>query len=319
MTEKLIRWLRILYAIQAKPRITVKELADKCDTTERTIYRDLRALDLFAPITNEGYGKGYTFTGNFALYPLNWTEQEALAFSMLPSLLSKSKLPPEFDSAYDKVMAAHLMRKSQDKEIFNRVSEMIQMGTPAFQEEGSNFLPQIIQAILSEQSIETTYHTQSRNDLTERVIDPYYLVPREQRFYLIGYCHLAGGIRTFRISRFKHVEILDQSFDKVDFNIRQYLKNTWSIERGETNIRFKIKFSPEVARYIKEEEMFVRPNMTDLLGGGLLFEVTVNNDREFLQWVMQYGPNAEILEPVSYRDQMRKQLKQWIAQYDRQP
>lgn len=317
MAEKLIRWLQILYAIQTKPGITVKELADKCETTERTIYRDLRALDVFAPIMNEGYGKGYTFTGNFALYPLNWTEQEALAFSMLPSLLNKSKLPPEFDSAYDKVMAAHLMKKSQDKEIFNRVSEMIQMGSPAYQEESPNFLPQIIQAILSEQSVETTYHTQSRNELTERVIDPYYLVPREQRLYLIGYCHLVREVRTFRLSRFRKVSLLNRSFDKGKFNIKQYLKNTWSIERGEKEIRFKVKFYPEVARYVKEEEMFVRPHMTDLPDGGLLFEVIVNNDREFLRWVMQYGPNAEILEPVSYREQMRKQLKQWIAQYNR--
>ncbi|WP_317628396.1 hypothetical protein [Paenibacillus darwinianus] len=30
------------------------------------MYRDMRILDLIAPITNEGYGKGYRFVGNFA-------------------------------------------------------------------------------------------------------------------------------------------------------------------------------------------------------------------------------------------------------------
>lgn len=316
MAEKLIRWLRILNAIQTKPGITAKELADKCETTERTIYRDLRALDVLAPITNEGYGKGYTFAGNFTLYPLNWTEQEALAFSVLPSLLDKSKLPPGFDSAYDKVMAAHLRKKSQDKEILNRVGEMIQMGTPAYREEGPNFLPQIIQAILSEKTIEAAYHTQSRNELTERLIDPYYLVPREQRFYLIGYCHLAREVRTFRLSRFRDVKLTDRFFEKGNFNIRHYLKHTWSIERGTKSIRFKIRFHPDVARYIKEEEMFVRPVMTDLPDGGLLFEVTLNHDREFLNWVFQYGPAAEILEPKSYREAMRDTLKRWLELYE---
>jgi hypothetical protein len=57
--------------------------------------------------------------------------------------------------------------------------------------------------------------------------------------------------------------------------------------------------------------MFVRPRMTDQKDGSLLFEVTLNHDREFLNWVYSYGPNAEILEPKSYRDKMRKQLERW--------
>lgn len=61
MIDKVIRLFKMLNAIQANPGITAKELAVKCDTAERTIYRDLRVLDLIAPITNEGYGKGYTF------------------------------------------------------------------------------------------------------------------------------------------------------------------------------------------------------------------------------------------------------------------
>ncbi|MET3289300.1 UNVERIFIED_CONTAM: hypothetical protein ABID98_001870 [Brevibacillus sp. OAP136] len=42
------------------------------------------------PITNQGHSKGYTFIGNFSLYPLNWTEEEALAFSLLASILEPS-------------------------------------------------------------------------------------------------------------------------------------------------------------------------------------------------------------------------------------
>jgi predicted DNA-binding transcriptional regulator YafY len=315
MTEKLIRWFRIVYAIQAKPGITAKELADKCEATERTIYRDLRTLDVLVPLTNEGYGKGYTFMGDFAVYPLNWTEQEAMVFSLLPSVVDQSKLPPGFDTAYDKVMASHFKQKSRNKEIVQNIADIIQMGTPAYKEDNPNFLFPLIQAILTQKTLKTVYHTQSRNELTERFMDPYYLVPRDQRFYLIGFCHLAGDVRTFRLSRFRDVHLTALIFDKNHFNIKQYLKNTWSIERGEEQIHFKVKFSPKVARYIKEEELFVRPKMTDLKDGSLLFEVTVNHDREFLNWVYQYGPDAEILEPVSYRKMMREKLQRWMGLY----
>jgi predicted DNA-binding transcriptional regulator YafY len=101
MTERLIRLIRIITLIQSKPGILARELAERCETTERTIYRDLELLSVMIPITNQGHGKGYTFVGNFSLYPINWNEQEALAFTMLPSVISqvKSLLPPVFDSA----------------------------------------------------------------------------------------------------------------------------------------------------------------------------------------------------------------------------
>ena len=164
-----------------------------------------------------------------------------------------------------------------------------------------------MEAIIACKTIRAVYHTQSRNELTEREIDPYYLVPRDQRFYLIGYCRAKREIRTFRMSRFRHVELTGNHFDKGDFSIAQYMKHTWSIERGDSLITFKIKFHPDVARYVKEEELFVRPKMTDLPDGGLLFEVTVNHEREFMNWVVQYGPSAEILEPPSVREKFKEQ------------
>ncbi|MCE5173518.1 transcriptional regulator [Paenibacillus profundus] len=315
MTDKIIRFFKIIHAIQARPGISAKELANICETTDRTIYRDLRLLDHIAPVTNEGYGRGYRFIGNFSMYPLNFTEQEALVFSMLPSIIDSSKLPSDFDSAYNKVMATHATEKSRHKDIIENITEIIQMGTPAYREQNDNFLYPIIQASLSQTTIDTVYHTQSRNKTTARKIDPYFLVPREQRFYVIGYCHLKGEVRTFRLSRFRKVELTNKSFHKGDFTISQYLKNTWSIERGEELISFKVKFSAEVARYVKEEEMFVRPKMTDLPDGGLLFEVTISREREFLNWVYQYGPAAEILEPKAIRDKVKVQLEQWMDKY----
>jgi predicted DNA-binding transcriptional regulator YafY len=46
-------------------------------------------------------------------------------------------------------------------------------------------------------------------------------------------------------------------------------------------------------------------------------EVTLNHDREFLQWIMQYGTDAEILEPVEYRDKMKETLESWLKMYQK--
>lgn len=317
MTERLIRLLRIINLIQGKPGIIGRELAERCETTERTIYRDLELLSTFVPFTNLGHGKGYSFMGSFSMFPLNFTEQEALVFSMLPSVIDQVKplLPPGFDSAYEKVMATHNKEKTRHADIVQQVADVIQMGTPVGREQGPNYLYPIIQAILAQTSLKAVYHSQGRNQQTERIIDPYFLVPREQRFYLIGYCHQAGQIRTFRVSRFLSIKGTDLQFDKGNFNVRQYMKNTFSIERGQEQIKFKVRFSPNIARYIQEEEWFVEPRMKLEKEGSLLFEVTLNHDREFLMWISSYGPDVEILEPKSYRDAMRERLEKWRGIY----
>ena len=48
MTDRLIRLLRLITLIQSKPGILARELAERCETTERTIYRDLEALSAAA-------------------------------------------------------------------------------------------------------------------------------------------------------------------------------------------------------------------------------------------------------------------------------
>jgi len=315
LIDKVIRIFNIINAIQANPGISAKDLAFKCEVNIRTIYRDMDILELIAPVSREGRGTGYRFMGKFFLYPLNFTEQEALVFSLLPSMLDKENLPPGFDTAYDKIMGTHRKEKSQMNTILEDITGIIQMGTPAYRKESPNFLQPIIQAILEQKTMDTIYHTQYRNETTERKIDPYFLIPRDQRFYLIGYCHSKQGIRTFRISRFQKVEILNHSFDKSGFNIKQYLKNTWSVDRGEKNTTFKVRFNAEVARYIKEEELFVHPRMKDQKDGSLIFEVTVNNEKEFLRWLLQYGASAEILEPKAVRESLKLKLSEWIRMY----
>jgi predicted DNA-binding transcriptional regulator YafY len=313
-----MRLMHLVILIQNHPGISAKDLASKCETSERTIYRDLDFLNHVTPLTNEGYKKGYQFLNHFAIYPMNWTEQEAMVFTLLPSVIEhvKRMLPPGFDTAYEKVMATHSKQKSKQMEMVRKITEMIQLGASTYQETQSNTLETIIHAILKQKTIHAFYHTQSRNEKTERNIDPYFLVPREHRFYLIGYCHKAQHVRTFRISRFRDVQPTELSFQVHHFNIHEYLKDTWSIERGNQKIEFKVKFNPDVARYVKEEELVITPKFTDLPDGSLLFEVRLNHDREFLDWISRFGPSAEILAPIEYGEMMRQKLMKWQKVYD---
>lgn len=318
MQSKLIRLIRIITLVQAKPGIRAKELAYRCETTERTIYRDLNYLSAaYIPIVSEGHSKGYHYLSHFAVYPLDLTEDETKAFSLLRTVIQELKgYPPGMMDAYDKLMAIAIKKQKRSVTLAKRINELFCVGSDSLPQKSGNYLEDIIQAIIDGRSITATYHTQSRNATTTRTIDPYYLLPREHRFYLIGYCQKVKEIRTFRVSRFQSVTILKQKFDNKDFNINKYLKNTWSIERSDREIRFLVRFNQVVARYILEEELFVKPKIKTLDNGDILFEVVVNSEREFMQWLNQYGANAEIIQPKVCRDKQLQDLQKWIAMYD---
>ncbi|WP_054956235.1 helix-turn-helix transcriptional regulator [Paenibacillus dakarensis] len=120
MTDRLIRLMRIITLVQARPGILARELAERCGTSERTIYRDMDALSaMHIPITHQGRGRGYTFIGHFAMYPLGLTEEEILAlFKFLP-LLDEMKdiLPESFEGAYEKVLAAVYKQSTEKDEL----------------------------------------------------------------------------------------------------------------------------------------------------------------------------------------------------------
>ncbi len=314
--DRLIRLLRIINVVQASPGIMARELAKHCETSERNIYRDLELISSAnIPITNEGHGKGYKFIGKFKQYPLNWDEDELNAFTVLPALLAEEYHTKSFVLAYEKVMATHIAEHVERKSLLSDLAKIFQSGhgSPSLHE--NSILPSIIDGVLTNRTIEAVYHTQSRDTTTNRKIDPYFLIPRKNRLYIIGYCHKSNEIRTFRLSRFQSVDVLSKQFTRDDINLEKYLQYTWSIIRGDERIDFKVKFSKEVARYIKEEEYNVIPRITSHQDGSILFEVTVNDDREFLKWVMQYGPEAEIIEPQKYRIRIKETLQKWNEMY----
>lgn len=321
-SDRLIRLLQIIDAIQTRPGINAKALAEKCEVSERTIYRDLDALaQARYPIVNEGYGKGYRFNGRFALYPMDLTDEEWMAFSTLTVWMEKfgKEVSPALQRAYEKIMAA-LTKEQKDADLFmERLEEAMQLGKPHYSPQVRNLFPDIFQAIVRQRTIEAVYHSQGRNKTEKRCIDPYHILPREHRLYIVGFCHKHQEFRIFRLSRFQNVKVLNQVYEKRPFDLQKYMEGTWSIERGNEQIRFVVRFSANVARYVLEEEMFLMPKFSQEPDGSVLMEVTVNNSNEFLRWLYTYSHDAEIIEPEEFRQLMRRKLEQWLEMYQCSP
>ncbi|MNO16065.1 HTH domain protein [compost metagenome] len=320
MTDRLIRLMRIITLVQAKPGILARELAERCGNSERTIYRDMDALSaMHIPIIHLGHGKGYAFIGNFALYPLDWSEEESAAFSQLRGIMDhiKNMLPPSFESAYEKVMAAAYKQKAEREETMETAKKeagQLWMEKSGYQDEPPPFLTEVLTAIMKQNSILADY---SENAYEERgiQIDPYCLVPLENRYHLIGFCHRFGIIRTFHLQGFSNVKPTNLWFSKEQFDLQAFMEQKWSLDRDSLQVEFKIRFTERMMGRIKNEDMFVKPSKVDRQSRCLHFKVAVEQDIGFVRWILKYEEEAEILEPLYYREMLRNQLEKWLSLY----
>lgn len=320
MTDRLIRLMRIITLVQAKPGILARELAERCSTTERTIYRDMEALSaMHIPITHLGYGKGYRFIGSFALYPFDWTEEEVQAFAALAKVMHQIKplLPGEFEGAYEKVMAA------QNKQRADRLETELQVGDnpltkgigKAAAEEQSQYLIPILFATLSQQIIQAEYYVPERNELLYGKIDPYILVPWQHRFYLVGRNHNTGKLYTYRLKYFARVVVLDDVFIKVHTSLQQEWHQHFRGNEEKEPVTFKIRLTSAAIPKYKERESIVPLARTEEKDGSVVIDVAVEDVSGFMSWLSQFGCEAEIIEPVQYREMMKRELKKWLAVY----
>ncbi|NMO95224.1 helix-turn-helix transcriptional regulator [Paenibacillus lemnae] len=130
MTDRLIRLMKIITLVQARPGILARELAERCGTSERTIYRDMDALSaMHIPISHQGRGRGYIFIGHFAMYPLGLTDEEVQALYRFLPLMDEIKLglPEGFESAYEKVLAAVYKQSTERNDNFGDREEQYEI------------------------------------------------------------------------------------------------------------------------------------------------------------------------------------------------
>lgn len=65
--------------------------------------------------------------------------------------------------------------------------------------------------LTEQRRLHLTYTSASRDETTERDVDPLRVLSVDGYWYLEAWCHRAGGVRTFRLDRVEAVEVLEES------------------------------------------------------------------------------------------------------------
>jgi predicted DNA-binding transcriptional regulator YafY len=151
-------------------------------------------------------------------------------------------------------------------------------------------------------------------EVTSRTMDPYALALQWGNWYLVGYCHLRGDLRTFRVDRIQEVDPTGESFEfPVGFSAREYLLRM-AQERPATYYRVAVRFEPEVAHIVRERREEWQ-ELADHDDGSVTLAFDASDLAWPCRWVLTYQDRATVLGPPELAAMVRDAAQAIAARY----
>ncbi|MGM0852461.1 MAG: helix-turn-helix transcriptional regulator [Bacillota bacterium] len=205
-------------------QMTAKELSERLEVSERTIYRDMDALSgTGIPVVAErGKNGGWSLLEDYQTDLTGLKESEILALFVSPSahLLDDLGLTRTSEEARNKLIASlPSTYRENAKGVWNRIH--IDTSSWRKQKEKTASFEVIKEAIWKEHKLRITYQ-RADGKTDDRIVEPLGLVAKGDLWYLIA-TKENGDIQNYRASRIQSAVPLGETFERpIDFNLAQY-------------------------------------------------------------------------------------------------
>src|SRR4029450_8272171 len=304
---EVIRQWKILKRIEAGRYTTAQELADEHDVTERTIRRDIEALqEAGFPLYDDREGgrkvwrlvEGYKqrLTQSFTL-----AELAALYFGRnLMSFLGGAPFGQDLESAFGKIREALPARSLP---YLARIQDLFSARPDPWKDysKKQDIIAGLIDAILHQRQAKIAYFSFNSKKTKNYTIDPYRLVYYRGGLYLYARAHEYAEVRTFAVERVQSIEVLDEEFEiPADFNVSEYARGAFGIAGGKPE-PVEIAFEAAVAGYIRERVWHESQSLEEGPGTGVTLRMNVSPGFELKSWIKGFLPHVRVIKPASRR------------------
>ena len=308
--------------LQAGRGYNAEALAQACEVSRRTIFRDLDALrQSGVPLSYDDRGQRYHIPETYFLPPTNFTPEEVLALIVLCHDLGDRAQLPFFEPARSAALklASNLPDRLRERLRATGHAVVVRM-PPANPLDGQKpIYEQLLDAISQRQSVRIRYRGPIEGEISTR-LHPYRLLFSRRSWYAIGRSSLHRGTRTFNVGRIRELEPLDDGYQiPRGFSIERYLRNAWHLipEPGPDQ-EVLVRFSKLVAQNVAEVNWHKTQRVSFNEDGTLDFRVRVSGLREISWWILGYGDQAEVLRPPELRRIVAGHAARLVEKYGEQ-
>lgn len=293
------RMFEIIYILIDKKTVTARELAERFEVSQRTIYRDVETLSSAGiPIfMSKGKGGGISILADFVLNKAVLTEEEkmdvlssmkavdAINFNATDSALKKlSSLLGENNPDWIEVDFSSWYNSDKESETFNTIKS----------------------AVLAKKMISFTYSS-GKGEKTSREVEPLKICFKGMSRYLYAYCTLRQDFRFFKLSRINDIVITEKHFERI---VTSPIFKTGDMFK-EQYIALKLKISLNMAfRVYDEFDSYTREP-----DGSFIIQTMYPVNEWLFSYIASFGSNCEVLEPLDIRNAIKEELQKTLNNY----
>jgi proteasome accessory factor C len=319
ISQKIRRLLFIVpYVAKHRDGVAVDSLAKLLGCSSDEMLADLDLLSQVGPpdgdpgeylLVSVEDGRVFVDLAHRLTRPLRLTPAEGCSLLLGIRAMRESGIAP-FDSAMQSAEVKLLAAMGRDAE----EAESLATGTVVAEPHGgvASHLGPLVTAARQQRQVSIDYVSASRHQSERRLIDPYGIVHHAGEWYVVGYCHTRGDVRTFRVDRIAALQSTDLTFaPPANFDLESYRRDRLYVPSADA-ISVRIHLEPLAVTRIGANWPVGDVAMND--DGSAEFVMDCEGFEWVTGWILGFGRHAWIVAPQPAREAMIDRLQRTQAQ-----
>ncbi|MDP5275859.1 helix-turn-helix transcriptional regulator [Chengkuizengella axinellae] len=310
--KKMERLVGIIYALKEHQKLTAKQIANKFEVSERTIYRDIEALSqLNIPIVAlEGYDGGYQIDDKYFVPSVAFSENEILYLLMslrLGEMINVPNMKEDYESLKYKLLnILDENKKEKYLQLLDRVHFYINDIAPEAYKQ--DIMQHVIESFFEYKNLNIKYYTPKKDELITREVSPYVISFDKGGWYLNSYCHVREEKRTFRFDRIHHIEMSKNTYSP------KLIQDYFEEREGNSGIYVTLEMRKSLYETMKQDYVFENAVVKEI---GEHVQLTFwSYDEEVLKLSIMNVEEVTILDPPDLIEQMKSACKKILNKYE---
>jgi proteasome accessory factor C len=307
---------------QRRTPISRQDLMERLECSQATLYRLIAELRdyLGAPLETDADNRGFYYDRSYDQpfdLPGIWISpaelQALLTARQVLGNVQPGLLAGELESLQGRISSLLQQKGVDAKESQSR----IHIQSVAGRSVPEHLFQDVMGALIGRQRLHISYHGRRKDDISERDISPQRLTQYRNSWYLDAWCHKAQGLRSFALERISDQALLDDAAKELSAKVLGgHFDSAYGIFSGPAEHLAELKFTPEMSRWIAEEQWHPDQRGSYDDEGAWTLELPFSSARELVMDILRYGPEVEVLAPDFLRAAVAESARRAAAIYD---
>ena len=313
VAQKLRRLLFLVpYVAKHYEGVRVDDLATLLEVDREMLLKDIDLLTQVGPpdgdpgeylLISVEEGRVFVDLPQRLTRPLRLTPAEGCSLLLGIRTLRESGIAP-FDDALASAEAKLLTALGRDA----KEAETLATGTVVTEPDRlvADRLNKLIVSARKCVSVQIDYVSASRGGAQCRKLDPYGIVHHAGAWYVVGYCHKRGDIRTFRIDRVSNLTTTEDSFEVPrEFDLETYRRERLYVPSADA---VSVRVELDALATARVGSGWPAGQVTKHEDGSAEIVVDCEGFEWITGWVLGFGTHARITAPEEARIVMREHI-----------